>query len=770
MKRFRIALLVGDIRDLYSNELTKGAMRAAKELACDLLIVPGRYYQARHKSLFGEFEYQFQTLFSYFKENNVDAVIACTSVVGIISGSDKRNSLEKFLERLGDIPVITVSGDSDKVPNICYDNGAGIVEGMEYLINKQHCRKIAMVAGPRQNFDSNERIAAYKETLAKHDLEFEDRLLIHCDFTERCLNDVVNLLRTVKGIDGIVFGNDRMAIGGYEAMRQVGLKVGSDIAIFGFDNIEKDIYLDPPLASVSADPGKLGFCAVEMAMEYCRKGSVENRVIPTSFINRDSAAKDGFLTNSIQNFEFKVDDKTDFDTFAKQTFLYIYSPSTNTDYKDTLYRRYLFFILEVEKLFRNDEIDQSCLSELALYFNKLFEADKKNELDIGRITIILEIIKEAILKNNVSEEKRSTIVYISSYVYRRLSSILSLRESNHNYLVKQLQHDINLSSSLMMGFQSASDDSFATMLSGFPIIGIKHSFLYLFKEPIENKYEDEFNPDEFMYLKVVQLNDDMILPKDRNQMIPLTDIFYKAFSYMKEPTNLVVLNLSVGEKIYGILLCEIPYEMFLYYESLIFQVSSAIRIHKLLADNEEQGKQLMDSLEVIKKNNIALDELAKCDELTKTLNRRGFLQKANEIVNSKENCSKYKYVVVGFADTDNLKLINDTHGHDEGDYAIISTAESIANILPENGVMGRIGGDEFALIFATDAEDSEEDLKNKLEEQVEKFNSNLSRSFTLSISLGVDVYPLGTDLDVKNLLDSADGKMYHIKKERHRIE
>lgn len=767
MKRLKVALLVGDIRDMYSNSLTKGAMRAAKDNGCDLLIVPGRYYQARHKSLFGEYEYQFQTLFSYIKENNVDAVVACTSVVGIVSGSDKRNSLEFLLEQIGDIPTISVSGDSNVIPNISYENGSGIIEGMEFMIKEQKCRKIAMVAGPEQNWDSNERIAAYKEALLSHDLPIDERMIIHCDFTERCVNDVVNLLRSVKGIDGIVFANDRMAIGGYEAMRQVGLKVGSDIAFLGFDNIEKDIYLDPPLSSVSADPEKLGFHSVEMALEYCRKGRVDDKVIPTSFIKRDSIIKNHFDAAPIQTFEFAVDEKTDFDTFAKQTFLYIYSPGTNTDNRDTLYRRYLFFILEIEKLFRNDNIDPDLLSELALYFNKLFEADKKNELDIGRITVILEIIKEAILKNNVSEEKKEMMVYISAYVYRRLSSVLALRESNQNYLVKHLQHEMNLSYSLMMGFMSASDESFGIMLSGFSQLGIKHSFLYLFKEPVENKYQDRFSVEGFLYLKVVQMNEDMILPKDRNQMIPVSEIFEKAFSYMKEPTDLVMLNLSVGEKIYGILLCEIPYEMFLYYESIIFQISSAIRMHRLLADNEEKERQLKDSFEIIKKNNIALDELAKRDELTKVYNRRGFLQMAEEIVNNEEVKQSNKYIVVGFADTDNLKKINDSLGHDDGDEAIIATAEAIRNVIPENGVMGRIGGDEFAILYATNSKESADKMKKNLDDEAEKFNSNLSKNFTLSISMGVDIYPLTNKLNVSTLLDSADQKMYHIKKKRH---
>ena len=205
-KRINVALIVGDIRDVYSNSVTKGAMRAAHESDCNLLIVPGRYFQARKELLFEEYEYQYQTLFTYFKEKNIDIIIACTSVVGIVSGSMSRNSLNEFLKNLGDIPVITVSGDSDDLPNICYDNKAGIKEGMEIMITKQKCSKIAMVAGPKENLDSIERVEAYKEALIEHGRPVEDRLIIHCDFTEKCMFDVINLFNFLLIVNVVING------------------------------------------------------------------------------------------------------------------------------------------------------------------------------------------------------------------------------------------------------------------------------------------------------------------------------------------------------------------------------------------------------------------------------------------------------------------------------------------------------------------------------------------------------------------------------------
>lgn len=763
-ERLNIALIVGDIRDVYSNSITKGAMRAARETGNNVLIVPGRYFQAKKELLFEEYEYQYQTLFSYFTDNNVDCVIACTSTVGIVTGSMSRNSLNRFLERMNGIPVITVSGDSKDIPNICYDNKSGIREGMNVMIQKQMCTKIAMVAGPKDNLDSMERVEAYKETLEEHGLSVDERLIIHCDFTEKCMFDVINLFKSVKGIDGVVFANDRMAIGGYEAMRELELQVGVDVAFMGFDNLEKDINLDPPLASVVADAETIGYEAFNMAIDYVRYNDSEDRVIPTRFVMRDSILRGDNTLEEISYFQYKIRPDTDFDTFAKQTFIYIYNPTVNNANKDKIYRAYLFFILEVEKLYRNEKFGKDLLTSMAQSFNKLFEVDERFEIDIGKFTILMESIKEAIYENTTSKTKKSIIVSISAYVYRRLASILALRESDEDYHLKKIQHEIYRISADMIGFDEVNEKNYASIISNFNKIGIDHTFLYLFKEPIKHNYEDDFEPGEFLYLKAMQIKGVVSSPSDREQMIPLSELFEYSFSKMKDPGHLVMLNLYVRDMIYGVLICDIPYKVFSYYESLIYQVSCAIRILHLLMFTQETSNQLKESLELITKNNIKLDYLAKQDELTGIYNRRGFFIESDSLLTNDEE--KKKYVVVGFADTDNLKTINDTYGHDEGDLIITESSRILNETLNSRGVIARLGGDEFAFMFYSDNEGEDKVFFKDFEKRLEDYNSKVDKPYTLSVSLGMNVYEYNDNINLKELLDSADKEMYHIKKKR----
>ena len=262
----------------------------------------------------------------------------------------------------------------------------------------------------------------------------------------------------------------------------------------------------------------------------------------------------------------------------------------------------------------------------------------------------------------------------------------------------------------------------------------------------------------------MQINDRIFSPSDREQMIPVSEMFEFAFSKMELSGHLVMLNLYVRDMIYGVLVCDIPYNIFSYYESLIYQVSCAIRILHLLMFTEETSNQLKESLEIITKNNLRLDTLAKQDELTGIYNRRGFYIESDNLL--KDDKEKKKYIMVGFADTDNLKMINDSFGHDEGDQVIISSSKVLSETLGDRGIIARMGGDEFAFVFTTDNRDEEREFFDDFEENIRKFNEVSDKEYRLSISLGMYVYEYNDSINLKELLESADREMYHIKKKR----
>jgi diguanylate cyclase (GGDEF)-like protein len=101
-----------------------------------------------------------------------------------------------------------------------------------------------------------------------------------------------------------------------------------------------------------------------------------------------------------------------------------------------------------------------------------------------------------------------------------------------------------------------------------------------------------------------------------------------------------------------------------------------------------------------------LREQARVDDLTGALNRRAFFaQLDDELVRARRGRTS---VTVVLYDLDGFKRLNDQHGHPTGDAALRAFADGLAANLRSSDSVGRIGGDEFAVILiGADAEDEE---------------------------------------------------------------
>ncbi|WP_276768143.1 GGDEF domain-containing protein [Dielma fastidiosa] len=147
------------------------------------------------------------------------------------------------------------------------------------------------------------------------------------------------------------------------------------------------------------------------------------------------------------------------------------------------------------------------------------------------------------------------------------------------------------------------------------------------------------------------------------------------------------------------------------------------------------------------------------DGLTGVMTRSIFLAHAEKLLGNEQ-----KLLVLCFVDLDNLKILNDTHGHQAGDIAL----RQIGSILRAyetkyEGAVGRYGGDEFILILR-DIEDIEE-LKSILAELVKKLNFNISYSdqeIKISCSIGADIWNQRDSLET--LIANADKALYEIKR------
>lgn len=159
-----------------------------------------------------------------------------------------------------------------------------------------------------------------------------------------------------------------------------------------------------------------------------------------------------------------------------------------------------------------------------------------------------------------------------------------------------------------------------------------------------------------------------------------------------------------------------------------------------------------------KREQLKLRERSQTDSLTHSLNRETFSERVENLILNSSPSSTHAFAML---DLDNFKKINDTYGHSQGDRLLISMVENVKSILREGDLMGRMGGDEFAICL--------KDVPNK--QIVEKRVSQICEfiysikelDMSVSASIGVSMY-LADGASFEELYKKADIAMYKAKK------
>lgn len=154
-----------------------------------------------------------------------------------------------------------------------------------------------------------------------------------------------------------------------------------------------------------------------------------------------------------------------------------------------------------------------------------------------------------------------------------------------------------------------------------------------------------------------------------------------------------------------------------------------------------------------------IEAAASHDFMTGLLNRNGFY---SEIKNLLKKSTDSDFMTVALADLDGLKDINDTYGHDSGDFAIntLSRAINYIQIRSEKKICGRFGGDEFVVcIISSDGKQTEKILKRDIMKYISVVNNGGNRPFKISASVGAASAPINS-ADFDDLKKIADDRMY----------
>ncbi len=151
--------------------------------------------------------------------------------------------------------------------------------------------------------------------------------------------------------------------------------------------------------------------------------------------------------------------------------------------------------------------------------------------------------------------------------------------------------------------------------------------------------------------------------------------------------------------------------------------------------------------------------LARNDYLTGCLNRRGFHQELESLVESTAGS-----LVLLLIDLDEFKNVNDEHGHGTGDQLLRQVADQLRATAPEGAVVARLGGDEFAILFAPTSRNSTRDVAESVRRTLGPLTFvSAGKAITVTASVGVAEEAASTQSIEERLLRIADESMYREK-------
>ncbi len=165
----------------------------------------------------------------------------------------------KFVEEarhgFSNLPIVLINDYTPEVEtNIVYcNNAAGTKKALQYLIGRGY-KKIGMIQDPDEDSrDAQARYQIYREMLDTAGLEFNKNYFRKCDyfFEEDGYLKMLDLIHHSPNLPRAIFCfNDDLAIGALRALQEEKISCPEQVAVIGYDGIERGKYVDPPLTSV----------------------------------------------------------------------------------------------------------------------------------------------------------------------------------------------------------------------------------------------------------------------------------------------------------------------------------------------------------------------------------------------------------------------------------------------------------------------------------------------------------------------------------------
>lgn len=760
-KRLNIGLFVDELDNNFTAKACQGAELGARAIDANLFIFPGKYLDsaaATDERL--KYEYQYNTVFQYANESNLDILFVMMGTIGCRTDFEMQ---KQFLAQFHKIPIATLFTRLEGYPSVTFNNSVGFEKAIRHLIEKHGVQKIGMVSGPKTNVDAMERYQVYLHVLEEAGIPFVEDRVVYGDFEEHSDACVRALMEKNPDLEAVVFANDMMTVGGYRVFKEMQLEVGRDILVVSFDNSRMSATMSPPLTTVEANPIELSYRAVLNAKDYLRTGKLADIEVDTHFVRRASCGCDAF----------------DYSTMAERLALTGLGKcqALNVDkIYDYLFGDYFYFS-ELQQIKDDMSVFLKLLYEsvvnhhieeykkdIQIIFKQVIEQPLLEYTNTERFFNVLTSMQNELSKLLETQDEKMILLTVFFEFYRSLAVRSSHLVLGQQERMEQIAQMVNTMTEDMFILDSEDEISYELALAKLKKLGMAGAYLYTYQDMITNTRENVWIPPKKLLLKAFCNQDGALGMPYEKQPVRAEQVLNNKYMPKDHRVTMVLSPLFLGEEQYGLLLSEVTYESFHIITPITYQLSAAMKSLLLIDKQHQIQKKLERSIEKFKESNDLLNEISRSDELTGLYNRRGFLEYTHAAITNRRN--KGRKALVVYADMDNLKMINDMYGHDEGDFALCQIASILKDAFRSTDIVARFGGDEFVAFAMVDVDNYANIMRRRIREITERHNEAFDKPYPMEMSMGISEFECSPDVDLYEILDIADGRLYQEKNEK----
>lgn len=201
-------------------------------------------------------------------EAGIVAGLGKLSILGIIYGTILTRQVQLPPALTAHRTVLVNCYEAQRtIPAVLPGDLVGARVATEHLIGIGR-RRIALINGQQGLDNTRDRLKGYRQALASADIAFDAELVRPGNWEPSSGYEMTHeLMRLPQPPDAIFCANDMMAVGSYEALKELGLQIPRDIAVIGFDDRDIAQYLHPPLSTLVLPQYEMGATAAELLLD-----------------------------------------------------------------------------------------------------------------------------------------------------------------------------------------------------------------------------------------------------------------------------------------------------------------------------------------------------------------------------------------------------------------------------------------------------------------------------------------------------------------------